>query len=158
MKELRFGLAFNERKNDVNIDNKYILLVEDNEQDEALTVRALQKHGIRNEIIVARDGEEALELLQSKTLLPQIVLLDLKLPKVDGLQVLKEIRSKEKTKYLPVVILTTSKEDNDVISGYEFGANAYVRKPVDFMEFTEAVKSLGLFWLLLNISPSNLRT
>lgn len=137
----------------------YILLVEDNEQDEILTIKALQKNKILNEIKVARDGLEAIELLFDDTSqsyereLPQLILLDLKLPKIDGLEVLKNIRSHPRTKIVPVVILTTSKEDSDLLSGYEMGANSYVRKPVDFHEFAEAVRSLGTYWLLLNERP-----
>lgn len=137
----------------------YILLVEDNEQDEILTIKALQKNKILNEIKVARDGLEAIELLfDEKTThyekeLPQLILLDLKLPKIDGLEVLRSIRNHPKTKIVPVVILTTSKEDSDLLSGYELGANSYVRKPVDFHEFAEAVRSLGTYWLLLNERP-----
>jgi CheY-like chemotaxis protein len=134
----------------------FILLIEDNEQDEILTIKALKKNNVLNEIKVARDGAEALDLLfnSQSTLyqadLPQLILLDLKLPKVDGLEVLKQIRSNPRTKLVPVVILTTSKEDSDLLSGYELGANSYVRKPVDFFEFAEAVKSLGTYWLILN--------
>lgn len=137
----------------------YILLVEDNEQDEILTIKALQKNKILNEIKVARDGLEAIELLFDDTSqsyereLPQLILLDLKLPKIDGLEVLKNIKSHPRTKIVPVVILTTSKEDSDLLSGYEMGANSYVRKPVDFHEFAEAVRSLGTYWLLLNERP-----
>lgn len=137
----------------------YILLVEDNEQDEILTIKALQKNKILNEIKVARDGVEAIELLFDdksqiyEKELPQLILLDLKLPKIDGLEVLKNIRNHSRTKIVPVVILTTSKEDSDLLSGYELGANSYVRKPVDFHEFAEAVRSLGTYWLLLNERP-----
>ncbi len=137
----------------------YILLVEDNEQDEILTIKALQKNKILNEIKVARDGVEAIELLFDdksqiyEKELPQLILLDLKLPKIDGLEVLKNIRNHPRTKIVPVVILTTSKEDSDLLSGYELGANSYVRKPVDFHEFAEAVRSLGTYWLLLNERP-----
>lgn len=135
-----------------------ILLVEDNEQDELLTIRALKKNNIHNEIVVARDGEEALDYLfcrgkyeaRRKDDMPHMVLLDLKLPKINGLEVLKEIRSNEATRLLPVVVLTTSKEDSDVVTAYKLGTNAYVRKPVDFSEFIEAVRTLGLFWLVLN--------
>lgn len=142
----------------MNDQKKTILLVEDNKQDELLTIRALKKHHIHNDIVVARDGEEALDFLFSRGQferrdpldLPQLVLLDLKLPKVDGLEVLKEIRNHTQTQFLPVVVLTTSKEDSDILSSYKIGANAYVRKPVDFNEFSEAVKNLGLFWLILN--------
>jgi len=134
----------------------FIFLVEDNEQDEILTIKALQKNKVLNEIKVARDGAEALDCLLNPSSpnyqqqLPQLILLDLKLPKIDGLEVLKQIRSNPRTKLVPVVILTTSKEDSDLLSGYELGANSYVRKPVDFFEFAEAVKSLGTYWLLLN--------
>ena len=137
---------------------KVILLVEDNADDEALTLRALRKNHISNEVVVARDGVEALEyLLPSKMgtdlpepLSPAVILLDLKLPKVDGLQVLRQLRSEERTKRLPVVVLTSSKEEQDIIRSYDLGANSYIRKPVDFAEFTEAVSHLGLYWLLLN--------
>ncbi len=140
---------------------KPILLVEDNEQDELLTLRALKKHNIRNEVIVARDGAEAMEYLfctgkyadRDPCAIPQVVLLDLKLPKIDGLEVLKRIRTDPKTKRLPVVILTTSSEDADILAGYDFGANSYVRKPVDFNQFAEAVKNLGLYWLVINEQP-----
>jgi two-component system response regulator len=140
---------------------KIILLVEDNADDEALTIRALKKNNIRNEVVVARDGAEALNYLLGRgayegrdtSVLPQIVLLDLKLPKLDGLDVLRAIRGDERTKRLPVVILTSSKEDRDLLSGYELGANSYVRKPVDFNEFIESVRQLGLYWLVLNEQP-----
>ncbi len=137
----------------------YIFLVEDNEQDEILTIKALKKNKVLNEIKVARDGSEALDFLFNEEAsnyakdLPQLILLDLKLPKVDGLEVLKKIRTSPRTKLIPVVILTTSKEDSDLLSGYELGANSYVRKPVDFHEFTEAVRSLGTYWLILNERP-----
>jgi two-component system response regulator len=138
-----------------------ILLVEDNEHDELLTIRALKKHNILNEVVVARDGQEALDYLFAKgiysdrnpTDVPQIVLLDLKLPKVDGLEVLRQLRQDSLTKRLPVVILTTSSEDRDITTGYDLGANSYVRKPVDFNEFSLAVKNLGIYWLLLNLRP-----
>ncbi len=141
--------------------DKIILLVEDNPDDEALTLRALKKNNIKNEVVVARDGVEALDYLlgagkhagRNVNDLPQVVLLDLKLPKVDGLEVLRRIRADERTKLLPVVILTSSKEDQDVIAGYRLGANSYVRKPVSFDEFLEAARALGLYWLLLNQSP-----
>lgn len=137
----------------------YIFLVEDNEQDEILTIKALQKNNVLNEIKVARDGEEALDFLFNEDAhnyegeIPQLILLDLKLPKIDGLEILKKIRAHARTRIIPVVILTTSKEDSDLLSGYELGANSYVRKPVDFHEFTEAVKSLGTYWLILNERP-----
>lgn len=134
----------------------FIFLIEDNEQDEILTIKALKKNKVMNEIKVARDGAEALDFLfnvespQYTSELPQLILLDLKLPKIDGLEVLKQIRGHQRTKLIPVVILTTSKEDSDLLSGYQLGANSYVRKPVDFHEFAEVVKNLGTYWLLLN--------
>jgi len=137
----------------------YIFLIEDNEQDEILTIKALKKNKVLNEIKVAHDGSEALDFLFNEKAfnyhseLPQLILLDLKLPKIDGLEVLKKIRSNSRTRLIPVVILTTSKEDSDLLSGYELGANSYVRKPVDFHEFTEAVRSLGTYWLILNERP-----
>jgi len=145
----------------VKNDNRAILLVEDNADDEALTLRAFQKNNIRNDIVVARDGAEALDLLfskgafanQAQPFKPQVILLDLKLPKIDGLSVLKEIRANEKTHLLPVVILTSSREDQDLIAGYNLGANSYVRKPVSFNEFIEAIRQLGLYWLILNETP-----
>jgi two-component system response regulator len=140
--------------------NKPILLVEDNPDDEHLTLRAFKKNGVLNEVVVARDGAEALEYLfgtgepgSVPSVLPQIILLDLNLPRVGGLEVLKRIRADERTKLLSVIILTSSREEDDVIGGYSLGANAFVRKPVDFVQFTEAVKTLGLFWLLLNEVP-----
>jgi two-component system response regulator len=143
------------------MDRKIILLVEDNPDDEALTLRALRKNNIHNEVVVVRDGVEALDYLFGKgtylgsdtNVLPQVVLLDLKLPKLDGLEVLRRLRADQRTKLLPVVILTSSKEEQDLIAGYSLGANSYVRKPVDFMQFTEAVRHLGLYWLVLNESP-----
>jgi CheY-like chemotaxis protein len=137
----------------------HILLVEDNPHDEALTLRALKKSKIMNKVVVARDGAEAVEHLLaprpdgSRTPLPQLVLLDLKLPKLDGHEVLKRIRADDRTRLLPVVILTTSVEDMDRLEGYRLGANSYVRKPVDFTEFAEAVIQLGLYWLVLNEQP-----
>jgi two-component system response regulator len=133
--------------------DRAILLIEDNPDDEALTLRALKKHNILNEVTVARDGAEALEILfpDSGTVkLPGLILLDLKLPKVDGLEVLRRIRAAEHTRFIPVVVLTSSKEQEDILDSYNSGANAYVRKPVNFSEFAEAVSSLGMFWLLLN--------
>ena len=139
---------------------KTILLVEDNPKDEALTLRALKRQTIQNSVVVARDGVEALEYLlggsnETKVMaaLPELVLLDLKLPKLDGLEVLRRIRSSERTRLLPVVILTSSAEERDILEGYRLGTNSYVRKPVDFVEFTEAVRQLGLYWLLLNQPP-----
>jgi two-component system response regulator len=138
-----------------------ILLVEDNADDEALTMRALKKNNITNEITVARDGAEALDYLfgqganagRDTGMQPALILLDLKLPKVDGFEVLKKIRSDQRTKLLPVVILTSSKEQQDITNGYGLGANSYVRKPVDFQDFVEAVRQLGLYWLVLNEEP-----
>jgi CheY-like chemotaxis protein len=131
-----------------------ILLVEDNEDDELLTLRALKKNNILNEVVVAHDGVEALErLFTPNAQLPQVVLLDLNLPRLGGLEVLRKIREDARTKLLPVVMLTSSKEEEDVARSYALGANAYVRKPVEFSEFSEAVKTLGLFWLLLNQTP-----
>jgi CheY-like chemotaxis protein len=143
------------------MENKTILLVEDNPRDEALTRRALKKSNVVNEVVVARDGVEALEYLFGKgsdsggeeKVLPQLVLLDLKLPKVDGLQVLQRIRAEERTRRLPVVVFTSSSEEEDVIKSYDLGANSYVRKPVDFEQFLEATRQLGLYWLVLNESP-----
>jgi CheY-like chemotaxis protein len=141
--------------------NKAILLVEDNPDDEALTLRALQKNNIKNDVVVAHDGVEALDYLfasgtyagRDANRIPQVVLLDLKLPKVDGLEVLRRLRADERTRLLPVVILTSSNEEQDLINGYGLGANSYVRKPVDFNQFIEAVRQLGLYWLILNERP-----
>jgi two-component system response regulator len=131
-----------------------ILLVEDNPDDEMLTLRALKKNNILNAITVAHDGAEALEVVFAKAsggaALPGLILLDLKLPKIDGLEVLRRLRADERTRIIPVVVLTGSKLDEDILAGYRGGANAYVRKPVNFAEFAEAVKTLGLFWLILN--------
>lgn len=140
-----------------------ILLVEDNHTDEDLTLRALKKSNIMNKVVVARDGPEALDYIFARgayagrdaTEEPQIVLLDLNLPKISGIDVLRAIRTDEKTKLLPVVILTSSKEDKDLIAGYTSGANGYVVKPVDFHQFSDAVRQLGLFWLLVNQPPPN---
>jgi two-component system response regulator len=134
-----------------------MLLVEDNEDDELLMRRAFKVNRFAHEIAVARTGEQAIEWLASATALPSLVLLDLNLPKMSGLDVLREIRRDERTRLLPVVVLTSSKQDEDVIESYSLGANAYVRKPVDFAAFTEAVKTLGLFWLVLNEQPRILR-
>jgi two-component system, response regulator len=141
--------------------SKIILLVEDDSNDEALTLRALKKNSILNEVIVARDGAEALDWLFGRGVfagrnvleLPQVVLLDLKLPKVDGHAVLRAIRADPRTRVLPVVILTSSKEEKDITEGYGVGANAYVCKPVDFVQFAAAVQQLGLFWLVVNEAP-----
>ncbi len=147
-------------------DGHTILLVEDNPDDEALTLRALKKNNIKNNVVVARDGAEALDYIfahgkfadRDASILPQVVLLDLNLPKVDGLSVLRQIRSSDVAKLLPIVILTSSKEDRDMVQSYGLGANSYVRKPVDFNEFTEAVKQLGLYWLILNETPPKKQT
>jgi two-component system, response regulator len=138
--------------------NKVILLVEDNASDEKLTVLAFKNCGVANEIVVVRDGAAALDYVfgtgkhagRDANLLPSVILLDLNLPKIDGLEVLRRIRNNERTKHLPVVVLTSSKEDEDVLGSYALGANAYVRKPVAFDEFAKAASTLGLFWLLLN--------
>jgi two-component system response regulator len=135
------------------MNSKIILLVEDNPDDEELTLRALRKNNIVNEVIVARDGESAVDYLSGNQVLPQVVLLDLNLPKMNGLDVLRHIRAEERTRLLPVVILTSSKEDEDILNSYALGANSYVRKPVDFAQFIEAVRTLGLFWLLMNEVP-----
>ena len=141
--------------------NKIILLVEDNPDDVKLTLRALKKSNIRNEVIVVGDGVEAMDYLfgtgkfagRDTGIMPQVVLLDLKMPKMDGLEVLQRIRANESTKLLPVVILTTSSEDKDKVDSYKLGANSYIRKPVDFNQFVNAVQQLGLYWLVLNEGP-----
>jgi CheY-like chemotaxis protein len=143
------------------MNNLPILLVEDNPDDELLTTRAFKKNGILNDVIVAHDGVEALEYLFGTGKLgggdpkvwPQVVLLDLNLPRVSGLDVLRRIREDERTKSLAVVVLTSSKEEEDILRSYALGANAYVRKPVDFAQFNEAIRTLGLFWLLINETP-----
>ena len=140
------------------MNKKTILLVEDNENDEFLTLRALNKYNIANDVVVARDGAEALDYLfctgahtgRKQHELTIVMLLDLKLPKVDGLEVLRRVRADERTRYIPVVILTSSKEEKDVVSGYKLGTNSYVQKPVDFTAFLDAVGQLGVYWLLLN--------
>ena len=132
---------------------RVILLVEDNPDDERLTIRALRRGNIANEILVARNGEEALNLVFNLEFLPCVVLLDLKLPKIDGLEVLREIRANNRTHLLPVVVLTSSSEDRDIIESYKLGANSYVRKPVEIDQFTEAVRQLGLYWVLHNEPP-----
>jgi len=138
-----------------------ILLVEDNPDDEALTLRALRKQHIANDIVIARDGVEALEWLfgegahagRDSRIQPQVILLDLNMPRMSGLEVLERIRRDDRTRTTPVVVLTSSKQDDDMVSSYTLGANSYVRKPVDFAEFNEAVKRLGIYWLLVNQSP-----
>ena len=144
--------------------DKIILLVEDNPDDELLTLLAFKENNIVNEVVVARDGAEALDYLfgdetdntQESKRLPHIILLDLKLPKVDGLQVLQQIRSHPRTRLLPVIILTSSKEEVDIVKSYQLGANSYVRKPVDFEQFSEAIKQLGMYWLALNEASSKI--
>jgi CheY-like chemotaxis protein len=143
------------------LNNKTILLVEDNPDDVELTLRAFRKSNIMNEVIVKRDGAEALDFFFGKdgvadkgdNGLPCVILLDLKLPKIGGLEVLKKLRADERTKLIPTVILTSSKEQGDVVNGYKFGCNSYIRKPVDFNHFAEAVKQLGLYWLIMNETP-----
>ena len=146
-------------------EQKVILLVEDNPDDEKLTIMGFKRNNIANDIIVARDGKEAVDYLFGAGIyegrdiedLPQVVVLDLKLPKMNGIEVLKQIRENEVTQYLPVVVLTSSKEDRDMVETYKLGVNAYVQKPVDFNQFGEAVKHLGMFWLLLNSWPPSTR-
>ncbi|RJX28647.1 MAG: response regulator [Desulfurivibrio sp.] len=143
------------------MENKHILLVEDNPDDVKLTLRALKKNNILNTVVVVEDGVEALDYLygtgrfagRELHMMPQLILLDLKMPKLDGLEVLQRIRMDERTRLLPVVILTTSNEDVDRIESYKLGANSYIRKPVDFNQFLEAVQQLGLYWLVLNEAP-----
>ena len=147
------------------MNGKMILLIEDNADDEALTMRALKKNKFSSEIVVARDGVEALDYLfgtgryagRDTSIQPGLILLDLKLPKLDGFEVLKKLRADERTKLLAVVILTSSKEQDDIVNGYGLGANSYVRKPVDFQQFVDSVLQLGLYWLLLNERPTDLR-
>lgn len=143
------------------MENKVLLLVEDNPDDEALTVRALTKNKIMNDIVVARDGIEAWDYLlgqaahagRDTTVMPQVILLDLKLPRLDGLGLLRRLRADDRTRRIPVVILTSSTEEQDRINGYDLGANSYVRKPVDFEQFVQAATQLGLYWLVLNVPP-----
>ncbi len=145
------------------MSRKSILLVEDNPDDEELTLLAFKEKKILNDIFVVRDGVEALDFLfctgvhagREPSEMPAVVLLDLKLPKIDGLEVLRRLRLEKRTKFLPVVILTTSKEETDLIKSYSWGANSYIRKPVEFGNFTEAVKQLGMYWLVLNEPPPN---
>ena len=144
------------------MQDKIILLVEDNPDDRDLTLRALRKNNISNEVVIAKDGVEALDYLfatgtysgRDNKILPQVILLDLKLPRLDGVEVLKQIRANPDTRRLPVVILTTSAEQRDIATSYDHGASSYIRKPVDFGEFQEAVRQLGIYWLVLNIPPN----
>jgi two-component system response regulator len=148
----------------VSVSRKIILLVEDSADDEALTLRALTRNNIGNDVVVARDGEEALDWLfcsgkyaeRDPRDPPALVLLDLKLPKVDGLEVLRRIRDHADTRLVPVVILTSSREEHDRLHGYLSGANSYIRKPIDFAHFVEAVRQVGLYWLVLNEPPPEL--
>jgi len=143
------------------LNNKIIMLVEDNPDDEALTLRALKKNNIVNDVVIARDGVEALNYLFAEgknaqhrpRIMPGVILLDLKLPKLDGLEVLRRLRVNPLTALLPVVILTSSREEQDLVNSYRLGANSYIRKPVDFMQFLEAVRQLGIYWLLINETP-----
>ena len=143
------------------MNDKSILLVEDNPDDEALTLRALKKNNILNPVTVVRDGAEALDYLfcqgayagRDASKQPAVILLDLKLPKIDGLEVLKRLRADARTRLLPVVILTSSKEEQDLVNGYSLGANSYIRKPVDFTQFMEAIRQVGLYWLMMNEPP-----
>jgi CheY-like chemotaxis protein len=145
----------------MSTNNKIIFLVEDNPDDEALAIRALKRNHISNEIIVAHDGVEALDYLfgtgvyagRDISLKPTVILLDLKLPRIDGIEVLRRLREDDRTKLLPVVVLTTSTEEQDMLDSYSLGCNSYIRKPVDFIEFTEAVRQLGMYWLLMNEPP-----
>ena len=138
--------------------NKTILLVEDNSDDELLTIRALKKNNITNKIDVARDGQEAVDYLFERkgndSELPALIILDLKLPKIDGLEVLKRIRENQKTRFIPVVILTSSNEEEDILASYGLGANSFIRKPVDFLKFVEVASNIGIYWLMLNESPT----
>ena len=143
------------------MDKGIILLVEDNPDDVALTLRAFKKNNILNDVVVANDGVEALDYLfaggahvgRNTSEVPQVILLDLKLPKLDGMEVLRRIRADSRTRLLPVVILTSSKEEQDIVDGYNLGANSYIRKPVDFAQFSEAIRQLGLYWLVLHETP-----
>lgn len=142
-------------------NNKTILLVEDNPDDVDLTLRALKKHNIMNEVIIVNDGVQALDYLfgagdyasRDTNVFPEVILLDLKLPKINGLEVLQRLRADNRTRFLPVVVLTSSNEERDLVDSYRLGANSYVQKPVNFSQFTEAIRQLGMYWLLLNKSP-----
>jgi two-component system, response regulator len=144
--------------------DRVILLVEDDAKDEALTIRALKKSNVMNPLVIARDGAEALDYLfargvhegRDRSVVPQVILLDLKLPKIDGLEVLEALRADEQTRLLPVVVLTSSMEEQDLLRSYRLGANSYMRKPVDFSQFIEAVRQLGLYWLVLNQAAPNI--
>ncbi len=146
-------------------EKRAILLVEDNPDDVELTLRALKQYHVKNQINVVRDGVEALDYLfgtgayadRDTTTMPAVVILDLKLPKVDGLEVLQRLRADERTKLVPIVILTSSKEEQDMVNSYKFGANSYVQKPVDFTQFIEAARQLGLYWLVINEPPPQIR-
>jgi two-component system response regulator len=141
--------------------NKTILLVEDNPDDVELTIRSLNRHNVKNDVVVAKDGQQALDYLfgtgeytgRNLSSMPAVILLDLKLPKIDGLEVLRRLRADERMELVPVVIVTSSKKEQDLVNGYKLRANSYVRKPVDFLQFSEAVRQLGLYWLLLNEPP-----
>jgi CheY-like chemotaxis protein len=137
--------------------DKTILLVEDNRDDADLTMRALRKHGLTSQIVHARDGVDALEQLfgtdKQPPLRPHLMLLDLKMPRIDGLEVLRRLRADERTRLVPVVIMTSSNEESDLVEAYRLGANSYIRKPVDFVQFTDAVRTLGVYWLVLNVMP-----
>jgi CheY-like chemotaxis protein len=145
----------------VSASNKTILLVEDNPDDEALAIRALKRNHISNEIVVAHDGVEALDYLfgtgiyaeRDISVKPTVILLDLKLPRVDGIEVLRRLREDDRTKLVPVVVLTTSSEEQDMLDSYSLGCNSYIRKPVDFIQFSEAIRQLGMYWLLMNEPP-----
>jgi CheY-like chemotaxis protein len=143
------------------VRDKIILLVEDNPDDEALAIRALKRNHISNEIVVAHDGVEALDFMfgtgmyvgRDISIKPTVILLDLKLPRVDGIEVLRRLRKDDRTKLVPVVVLTTSSEEQDMLDSYSLGCNSYIRKPVDFIQFSEAIRQLGMYWLLMNEPP-----